>query len=94
MVRQPLLTSIITRNMTSILGAQERDLMVTSGTQSFEVRSVVYAARSTLTTSIVACYRKRFYRMIEEDEVFAEGISQLKGKRLDVSASLILAAGM
>ena len=32
--------------------------------------------------SIVACYRKRFYRMIEEDEVFAERISQLKGKRL------------
>lgn len=32
--------------------------------------------------SIVACYRERFYRMIEEDEVFAERISQLKGKRL------------
>lgn len=32
--------------------------------------------------SIVACYRKRFYRMIEEDEAFAERISHLKGKRL------------
>jgi len=32
--------------------------------------------------SIVGCYRKRFYRMIEEDDTFAERISQLKGKRL------------
>lgn len=32
--------------------------------------------------SIVACYRKRFGYLIEEDEEFAERISQLKGKRL------------
>lgn len=32
--------------------------------------------------SVVTCYRKRFYRMIEEDGAFAKRISQLKGKRL------------
>jgi ribA/ribD-fused uncharacterized protein len=32
--------------------------------------------------SIVTCYRKRFDYLIEEDEEFAERISQLKGKRL------------